>query len=82
MSISKELFGVDEPLLTLDDKLAPELLLKLESLWSPVLGRLRLDCVCNCMKESWLIVKAAIQVDSCDCACAWLEALPWDYVTS
>jgi len=61
MSKSSELFGVDAPLLTLEDRLPPEASLELELLWPPENGRFRLDCVCNCMNDSWLIVKLAAE---------------------
>jgi len=61
MSKSRELFGVDAPLLTLEDRLPPEALLELELLWLPENGRFRLDCVCNCMNDSWLIVIPATE---------------------
>jgi ABC-type nitrate/sulfonate/bicarbonate transport system ATPase subunit len=49
--MSREFFGVDEPLLMLDERLRLELQLELESLW-PANGLLGADCVCSCMKES------------------------------
>jgi ABC-type nitrate/sulfonate/bicarbonate transport system ATPase subunit len=48
--MSREYFGVDEPLSTLDERLRLELQLELESLW-PAEGLLRVDCVCSCVKE-------------------------------
>ena len=57
MSKSQDVLGVEEPLLTLEERLFPlELVLELESLWPPVEGLLWPDWVCSCMKESWLIL--------------------------
>lgn len=60
MSRSRDDLDVDEPLLALEERLTLELVLELELLWPPVNGLLRLDCVCSCMKEGWLIVKKAV----------------------
>jgi hypothetical protein len=56
MSRSRKLFGVEERLPALDDRLTLEVLLELE-LELPVNGLLRPDCVCSCMNDGWLIVK-------------------------
>lgn len=64
MSRSRELLGVDEPLLALEDRLTLEPVLELELLWQPVNGLLRLDCVCSCMKEGRLMVKKGFDMAS------------------
>jgi len=61
MSRSQEVLDVDGPLLALEDRVTLESVLELERLWPPVNGLLRLDCVCSCMKESWLIVKRTVE---------------------
>lgn len=64
MSQSGEFFGVDEPLLTLEEQLAVEVAREVALLWLPVTGLLRLDCVCSCMTESLFIVGRTVEVDS------------------
>lgn len=60
MSRSLEGLGVEGPLLVLEDRLTAELVLELDRLLPPVNGLLRLDCVCSCMKESWLMMTRTV----------------------
>ena len=63
MSKSQDVFGVEEPLPTLEERLLLplEFVLELESLWPQVEGLLWPDWVCNCMKESWLILTKDVE---------------------
>jgi hypothetical protein len=60
MSRSQEVLGVDGRLLALEDRLTLESVLEPDRLWPPVTGLLRLDCVCSCLKDCWLIVKMTV----------------------